>query len=58
VDLGFDNEIFPREGVGDFFGFLGCGSDAAGAVGDAVFIEEFFGLVFVDVHLVVKKAQL
>ena len=58
VDLGFDDEIFPGERGGDFFGFLGCGRDAAGAVGDAVFIEEFFGLVFVDVHLVVKRAVL
>ncbi len=58
VDLGFDDEIFACERGGDFFGFLGSGGDAAGAVGDAVFIEEFFGLVFVDVHQVVKRAVL
>ena len=55
VDLSFDDEVFSREGVGDFFGFLRSGGNAAGAVGDAVFIEEFFGLVFVDVHRVVER---
>lgn len=50
VDLGFDDEVVRAERSGNAFGLLGGGSDAAGRVRNPEFVEEFLGLVFVDVH--------
>jgi hypothetical protein len=51
VNLGFDNEVLSVQGSSDFLGFLWRGGDSTGAVGDTEQVEEFFGLVFVDIHL-------
>ena len=51
VDLGFDDELVCSQRSGDFFSFFGSGCDASRTVGNAEFVEEFFSLVFVDIHL-------
>jgi hypothetical protein len=51
--LGFDDELVGSKGGGYFFRFFRCGGDATWTVGDTEFIEEFFGLVFVDIHLAI-----
>ncbi len=54
MDLGFDDDVPDTGGcefLRDFSCFLGAVSDFAAGGGDAVFLEEFSGLVFVDVHV-------
>ena len=58
VNLGFDDEVLSVQGSSDFLGFLRRGGNSTGAVGDAEQVEEFFGLVFVDIHLAVWKARM
>jgi hypothetical protein len=53
MHLGFDDELVCSKGSGYFFRFFRCGGDATWTVGDTEFIEEFFGLVFVDIHLAI-----
>ena len=53
MHLGFDDELVGSKGGGYFFRFFRCGGDATWTVGDTEFIEEFFGLVFVDIHLAI-----
>ena len=50
VDLRLDDE-FAADLAGDGGGFLRRVGDLARRRGDAVFLEEFLGLVFVDVHV-------
>jgi hypothetical protein len=56
VNLGFDDEVLSVQGSSDFLGFLRRGGNSTGAVGDTEHVEEFFGLVFVDIHLADWKA--
>jgi hypothetical protein len=57
MHLGFNDELVGSKGGGYFFRFLRGGGDAAGTIGDTEFIEEFFGLVFVDIHLAVLSPR-
>ena len=50
MDLGLDHDRKPAEFVRDCFGFFNAESDAPVGNRDAVFSEQFFGLVFVDLH--------
>ena len=50
VNLGFDHQAGSAKFCGDLASFLSCLCDFAGRCGDTVFCEEFFGLIFVDVH--------
>ena len=50
MHLGFDDQVVRAQRPGDFFRFLGRGGNSTGRVRDSEFVEEFFGLIFVDVH--------
>jgi hypothetical protein len=57
VNLGFDDEVLSVQGSSDFLGFLWRGGNSTGAVGNAEQVEEFFGLVFVNIHRADWKAR-
>ena len=51
MNLGLDDEVVPADLAGHGLGFFRRVGNLARAGGDAVFLEEFLGLVFVDVHV-------
>ena len=50
VDLRLDDKVVSTDLAGHRPGFLSGAGDLAGTRGNAVLLEKFLGLVFVDVH--------
>ena len=50
VDLRLDDDVLLAEFARDRFRFLAAAGDLARRGGNAEFLKQFFGLVFVDVH--------
>jgi hypothetical protein len=53
MDLGLHHKFAGPELTGDFLGLIRSRGPFAGRGGDAEFFEEFFRLIFVNIHRVV-----